>query len=122
MTEEKIVVQGFSGIISIPHDLQVDAAWFVDMYGPFHCCVMWPGSRLINNPLKWADDTWVRLSMQRVSKRDYWLLTENIDRALAELCAKSPEIPIICSKGQGCRMTRSGIVNFFIENMKGRRG
>ena len=109
MTEEKTIVAGYSGVVSIPNDIQIDA-------------ILWPGSRLINNPLTWWDNVWVSLSMKRVSKRHYRLLTQNIDRALAELCTECPEIPIICNKNQMHRMMRTEIIDFFLNDMKGRRG
>ena len=122
LIEEKTIVAGYSGVVSIPHDIQIDAAWYVDMFDKTNRCILWPGSRLINNPLKWWDDVWVHLSMQKVSKRHYRILTQSIDRALAELCAECPEIPIICTKNQMHSMTRTEIINFFLNDMKGRRG
>lgn len=120
--EERTIVAGYSGVVSIPHDIQIDAVWYVDMFGKAHHCILWPGSRLINNPLTWWDNVWVSLSMKGVSKRHYRLLTQNLDRALAELCAECPEIPIICNKNQMHRMMRTEIIDFFLNDMKGRRG
>ena len=118
--EERTIVAGYSGVVSIPHDIQIDAAWYVEIF--YDHSILWPGSRFVSNPLSWIDNIWVHMSMERVSKRNYGMLAQSIDRALAELCAECPEIPIICTKNRIHHMTRTEIIYFFLNNMKGRRG